>query len=236
MVAKGTMLGTSTVELLVRQMPPMLRERYREIGALLERGTAEDARVRYRVGIIVREIMATPDKYGRRAVHQVASALGRDDGTMYDHARIARTWSPGEFEAILARQSIRALPLSYSHFAVLSTLPSRALRDAWIERSLAEGLGARELRRLLASKKAGKPTRGAAGSTTRLKEVMHLTTRLLRLGSELRLEPLREPMSPTLRALLERTLERQRQLADLSKSNALRLERMLEEGTSALAG
>jgi signal transduction histidine kinase len=233
MVAKGSTLGTTTVEMLVGQMSPVLRERFREIGTLLEVGTAEDARVRYRVGVIVRDIMAKPDKYGRRAVHQIASALGRDDGTMYDHARIARTWSPGEFEAVLARLSIRSLPLSYSHFAALSTLPSRALRDAWIERALSEGLGARELRRLLATKKAAKTSRSGS-STRKLKEVIQLTGRLLRLGADLRLEPQHEPLTPALRALLERTLDRQRELADLSQSNALRLARMLSDAAAEL--
>ena len=133
------------------KMNEALRERYTAIGELLVNDNHDTALRWYKVGAVVAEIMADEKKYGQGAVLTLATALGNKPTRFYEAAKVARTWTLTEFNKVLRRPTCHRVPLSFSHFVLLSLAGKR--RDALIERALAEGLSIVELRKLIMSKK-----------------------------------------------------------------------------------
>jgi hypothetical protein len=129
----------------VKQMCPALREQYDSARRLLSSAASSDARARYRVGTIVAEIKKREDRYGTRAVTLLATALGRDETTLYRYATVAETWSESALADLLLKRMPCGEPLSWSHLLELAAIASPEHRERLIQEALNEGLSVRAL-------------------------------------------------------------------------------------------
>ena len=113
-------------------MTPALRNRCESIREVLAMVGPKDARLRYRIGLLVRKAQARPSIYGKRAVEQVGRCLGYGSKTLYHYAAVADGWAPKELNSVLAQRGTSNLPLRWSHIALLAPIaPTR--RDALIQ-------------------------------------------------------------------------------------------------------
>ena len=125
--------------------PVLLLKQVETLRKLLVPRKPADARVRYRIGAIVAELKARPDRYGERAVPLAAAALGEDQASLYRHARVAERWTPAEFEGLLGRTMAGGGAPSWSHLVLLATVEPKEARDRFFERMLLENWTVRQL-------------------------------------------------------------------------------------------
>jgi hypothetical protein len=128
-------------------MNASLRRQCDAIQKLLAEAAADEIDTRYRVGVIIRSVIDAEGTYGTRAVERVAAVLGRDAGSLYRYASVARTWPESEMRTLSRRPNCFGEPLSWSHWVELSRVPT-AWR-VWLERALAGNWSARRLAREL---------------------------------------------------------------------------------------
>lgn len=167
-----------TVRRAVEAMNPSLRGRYETIRSILA-ASAEDIVVRHRIGKVIAQIQNDPNKYGARAVTLVAAALGRDETSLYRCAHVATRWTSEDMARLAGRRNRRGELLSWSHLVRLSTVATKRVRDALLERVLAEALSVREIARLA----AGVQDARAGASTLRTRSIARLERRLRDAGS-----------------------------------------------------
>jgi hypothetical protein len=125
----------------------------RQCGAiqkLLAEAAVSEIDSRFKVGVIVRSILEAEGTYGERAVERVAEVLGREAGTLYRYASVARTWSEPEMRGLSRRPNSHGEPLSWSHWVELARAP--ATWRQWLERALAGSWPVRRLSRELDAK------------------------------------------------------------------------------------
>ena len=77
-------------------MTPALRSRCERICEALAEVGPKDARLRYRIGVLVNRVQASPSKYGRAAVEQLGQYLGYGSKTLYHYAVVASGWTRDE--------------------------------------------------------------------------------------------------------------------------------------------
>jgi hypothetical protein len=129
-------------------MTPALRSQCERICEALAEVGPKDARVRYRIGVLVNGAQARPAKYGTGAVEQLGRYLGYGSKTLYHYAAVASGWTRDELTAVLARRGTTNLPLRWSHIALLAPIePSR--REELIQAVLEKNLSPAGLKRLL---------------------------------------------------------------------------------------
>lgn len=99
-----------------------LENRLTEIRALLRSGRTHDARVRYKIGVIVHELESEKTKYGEQVVARLAKRLGGElsASSLYDAGRVAALWSEHDFLALIEREEPEGFTLSFSHFVILN--------------------------------------------------------------------------------------------------------------------
>lgn len=124
--------------------PAALSDRIETLRELL-RGGSLDSAGRYRVGTVVAELKAEPERYGHGAVQLAATTLAQDEASLYRHARVAERWNSSEFEALLARRMRDGSQPTWSHLVVLASIEPKARRQRLIERMLDENLSVRRL-------------------------------------------------------------------------------------------
>ncbi|WP_394832168.1 hypothetical protein LVJ94_37195 [Pendulispora rubella] len=122
-----------------------LRERYEELQTLLAEATGKDVRARYRIGRLIADVKGSEQRYGARAVKNLAAALGRDEATLYRFALVAEAWTASELETLLARKTPHGEPLSFSHLVELAQMSNKSERTEMLEYALAYGVSVREL-------------------------------------------------------------------------------------------
>ncbi|WP_394842729.1 hypothetical protein LZC95_37365 [Pendulispora brunnea] len=133
------------VRYAVDKMNIALRERYEELQTLLAEATGKDVRARYRIGRLIADVKGSEQRYGARAVKNLAAALGRDEATLYRFALVAEAWTESELETLLARKTPHGEPLSFSHLVELAQMASKSERTEMLEYALAYGVSVREL-------------------------------------------------------------------------------------------
>jgi len=126
-------------------MNTALRERYEELQKLLAEATGKDVRARYRIGRLIADVKVSEQRYGARAVKNLAMALGRDEATLYRFALVAEAWNDRELEVLLARKTPHGEPLSFSHLVELAQVSNKTARDEMLEFALNYGVSVREL-------------------------------------------------------------------------------------------
>jgi hypothetical protein len=133
-----------------------LRSRCERICEALAKVGPKDARLRYRIGVLVNGAQARPAKYGTGAVEQLGRYLGYGSKTLYHYAAVASGWARDELTAVLARRSTTNLPLRWSHIALLAPIePSK--RAEMIQTVLEKNLSPAGLKRLLRDERKRRP-------------------------------------------------------------------------------
>jgi hypothetical protein len=124
---------------------------------------------RHGIGKLVREVCSQEHKYGIGAVEQIAREIGYRDKWVYGCLQVAEAWSEREIQHILKqRDAKRFQQLSWSHLLKISQVHDPMQRNAWITRTLEEGLTVRELQSALHPEPAADDESAEeAGSTVR---------------------------------------------------------------------
>lgn len=79
---------------------------------------------RYDVGLEVQTLEADPDRYGAGAVRRIARAVGRNEDSLYDYAKLCDAWARPVFAAFAERPNRRGIPLPLSHFVRIARAPA----------------------------------------------------------------------------------------------------------------
>jgi hypothetical protein len=166
-VDRQTAGSAEVVARAVRRMTPELREQYQVVRKLLSTTTAADARTRYRVGVVVLEIKQSEDRYGTRAVALLASALCRNEATLYRYSAVAEAWTATEVEEILLQRMPGGEPISWCHLQEIAISP-REKRESLLRKTIAKGLSLRELTELARGERVKLPhVAGGSGERSR---------------------------------------------------------------------
>jgi len=224
------------VRQVVDQMNLALRERYVELKTLLAEATGKDVRARHRIGRLIADVKASEQRYGARAVKNLAAALGRDEATLYRFALVAEAWNERELEALLARRTPHGEPLSFSHLVELAQMASKADRVEMLEFALSYGVSVRELIEAIADtgkEEGSRPTDAVPSIDALLRRVASACDAVHRKieVSERLLSQLdrSDPKSRlTLDKLLSRAVSSQRAILEASARSIERLERARE--------
>jgi DUF1016 N-terminal domain len=140
-------------------MSNILFERYERIQPLLDKQRRSDAACKYEIGGHVVEVLANENAYGSGAAEKLAKALEVTRPTFDAYARVARTWTPKQFEALMKRRSQRRKrPLSFSHLIEISRFSDKADRKMWIDLVLKNEWSVRDLRKEMVKKLNETPT------------------------------------------------------------------------------
>jgi hypothetical protein len=139
----------------VDSLSPRLRPVYEAIRELFAGATQHEVRTRHRVGVLIAGVKTSREKYGARAVEQLAGALATNVHTLYRCAAVAECWTPSGLDAISHRRTPRGQPLSWSHLVLLAGIPSPRRRTELLDRALEQGLTVRQLAVLVESSSAG---------------------------------------------------------------------------------
>lgn len=142
---------------------PGLRPVYESIRKLLAGATRDEARSRHQIGVLIAGVKKAHDKYGARAVEQLASALGSSVHTLYRCAAVSECWAPAQIEALLRRTTLHGQPLSWSHLVLLAGVTSATRRTELVDKALEDALTVRELLVLVDSEGKDEVRRGGAG-------------------------------------------------------------------------
>jgi hypothetical protein len=129
----------------VEGLSPALRSVYEAIRGLLAGAARDEARSRHQVGVLIAGVKRERDKYGARAVEQLASALGSNVHTLYRCAGVCECWAPDELEVLRERTTAKGQPLSWSHLVLLSGVTSETRRAELVDKALQDALTVREL-------------------------------------------------------------------------------------------
>lgn len=137
-------------------MSASLRREFKRIQSLL-RSAPESVEVRHQVGLLVVAMRRDPERYGKQAVALVATALGRDEATLYRFAQVASRWTEADVAHWLARAKSKGHPLTWWHLVEASAVARKRERDDLVRRAIDEGLSVRAVSRLAA--RAGRSSR-----------------------------------------------------------------------------
>jgi hypothetical protein len=131
-------------------------DRAREtVRGLLAQVSRDESRTRHRIGVQLREVSASVETYGERAIERLAEELEVGTATLYRCILVAEAWSEIELKALTARTNRRGEPLTWSHLAALAKVPGERARGRWVERCLDAGWTARELAQHLVGERDG---------------------------------------------------------------------------------
>lgn len=153
-------------------MNASLRREFKRIESLL-RSAPESVEVRHKVGRLVVAMKRDPERYGKQAVALVATALGRDEATLYRFAQVATRWTEDEVAQLVARAKAKSQPLTWWHFVEASAVSRKRDRDELIRRAVDEGLSVRAVARL-----AARSGRAARTTGQLVREAESLTRRI----------------------------------------------------------
>jgi hypothetical protein len=208
-------------------LSPRLRPVYESIRELLAGATRDDARSRHQIGGLIGDVKKAQDKYGARAVEQLASALGTNVHTLYRCAAVSECWSPTQLEALLRRTTPQGQPLSWSHLVLLASVTSRCRRTELIDKALEGSLTVRELLVLVDAVGKGEAYRGGNGLVV-LHRVVRTSERWSHAAATMLDELLAELECTSSDAggpaeLIERAIAAQEQLQGIVQKQLLRL-------------
>jgi hypothetical protein len=206
---------------------PGLRSVYESIRKLLACAARDDARSRHQIGVLIGTVKKAADKYGARAVEQLASALGSNVHTLYRCAAVSECWSPTQLEALLRRTTPQGQPLSWSHLVLLAGVTASKRRAELVDKALEDALTVRELLILVDTGGPPDARRGGAGLVA-LHRVVRASERWSHAAATMHEELLAELEGTSSDAgkpaeLIERAIAAQEQLQGIVTKQLLRL-------------
>jgi hypothetical protein len=201
--------------------------RRNELKELLAGLAVGDFDKRYRIGVIVLDIMNTKAVYGDRAVERVALSLGQGKRTLYDCGSVAEKWSKSQMDIMRGDLNCHGIPLKWSHYVVLTPIEDVHERETWRKRALEGGWLTKELREEI-------PKRRKNGKATTHHADAKDTTEAAVLAAQKNVERLRSGLACVgpLLDRLDRDPERKREL----KEGLVRLAESSFRISSAQAG
>ncbi len=119
-----------------------------EIREALCTAETRDVTQRYKIGVLVHDLMSQPDRYGTGAVETVAETVGCTAAHLYGHAGVVRCWpTAAKFEEVAkVRTTKRKMSLTFTHFAVLATVTADDTRETLRQACLTNDYSVRELK------------------------------------------------------------------------------------------
>jgi hypothetical protein len=134
-----------------------LKEKCESIRKMMCSADTRDAGLHYNIGAQVKQAMDDCDKYGKAAVEYIASKVGCTAVNLYDHARVARTWTPAEkFEELSKLPTKWRTRLTFTHFVILAKVTDSTAREDFMKKAREEGYSVRELEDAVKGVKKGK--------------------------------------------------------------------------------
>jgi hypothetical protein len=124
------------------------------------RGGPKDTKARYQLGALVKAAQDDPDKYGKRAVQQLATTLGYDKATLSRDRQIADHWSLKELSDLLRQKGVTGTPIGFTHLMEIARVKGKRRRQTCVEAVLGEGLSLRALKRRIGGEAAQKARHG----------------------------------------------------------------------------
>ncbi|WP_170229371.1 DUF1016 N-terminal domain-containing protein [Polyangium fumosum] len=198
------------------EMAPELRERCDKVRKALAKAGPQDTRARYQLGELVKDAMTDEEKYGKKAVAQIAVSLGYDEKTLYRYAQVAKAWSLDELNELLKRSSKTDIPIGFSHLLEIAGIDDKRKRKKYVNQVLKEGLSVRELKvRITAERVASgeEPEIDTPKTLSGMRSASKNWLGRVRDWEERLLPALNEaPPPPEVRAKFEEMLEQQREL------------------------
>ena len=162
----------------IGKMPQYVLQAYNKIKESLSEATKNDARARYDIALLIKQVWDKDCGYGKRAMSQLAAAIGWNTATIYRYKDIAEHFSRDEFERLLERDGKYGRPLSWRHFFELLKVGQGEERQKLLDAVIDDGLSARQLGKLISTsqskrprakpKKSGNPPREAIQELTTL--------------------------------------------------------------------
>ncbi|MDC0743210.1 DUF1016 N-terminal domain-containing protein [Polyangium mundeleinium] len=199
------------------EMAPELRDRCDKVRKALVKAGPQDTRARYQLGELVKDAKTDEEKYGKKAVAQIAVSLGYDEKTLYRYALVAKAWSLDELNELLKQSSLKTgMPIGFSHLLEIAGIDDKRKRRKYVNQVLKEGLSVRELKvRITAERVAAgeEPEIDTAKTLSGMRSASKNWLGRVRDWEE-RLLPALDgaPPTPEVRAKFEEMLEQQREL------------------------
>ena len=245
-VAKG--LDTAATAATTKATPesgltPELRPVYESIRRMLAGATRDDARSRHQIGVLIADVKRSSQKYGARAVEQLAVALGTNVHTLYRCAAVAECWSAEALEALLGMTTVHGQPLSWTHLVLLAGVTSVRRRTELLDKALKDALTVRQLLVLVDGATSKGDVRGSGGRLEVLSRVVRTAERWSHAAAAMHEEVLAELDGASSDEgappeLLERAIAAQERLREIVQKSVrdLRAERVrFDRRRSALA-
>lgn len=154
---------TSTKIRSATQQGTELETKCVEIREALCTAETRDTTQRYRVGVLVHDLMSQSDRYGTGAVETVAETVGCTAANLYGYASVVRCWaSQAKFEEVAkACTAKRKMRLTFTHFTILAAVEADDTREALRQACLENDYSVRELKAEVArsAPKVAKPNK-----------------------------------------------------------------------------
>ncbi len=200
---------------------------------MLAEATGKDVRARYRIGRLIADVKLSEQRYGARAVKNLAAALGRDEATLYRFALVAEAWNEQELEILLERKTPHGEPLSFSHLVELAQVSNKTTRQEMLEFALCYGVSVRELIDAIADTGSQRSDRGADGVPSidsllrRVATTCDAVQRKIEISERLlsQLERTDHKSNVPLEELIARAVSSQRAILEASTRSIEKLER-----------
>jgi hypothetical protein len=130
-------------------------EAFETVRSLVSQVERDEIKTRYRVGLLLREVVASVEIYGERAVERLAERLEVGADTLYRCITVAETWSESELHALASRTNCFGERFTWSHLATLAKIPGDGMRGRWTDRCLEAGWTTQELAQHLVGEHQG---------------------------------------------------------------------------------
>ncbi|WP_394822128.1 hypothetical protein [Pendulispora albinea] len=202
---------------------------------MLAEATGKDVRARYRIGRLIKDVKGSEQRYGARAVKNLAAALGRDEATLYRFALVAEAWTEEDLDVLLARKTPHGEPLSFSHLVELAQIQDKNRRSEMLEFALSYGASVRELIDAIADPGAERTDNNGADPAPSIDSLLRRVAstcdavqRKIEISERLlsQLERSTDPKSTnSIDELLSRAVSSQRAILEASTRSIERLER-----------
>jgi len=165
-------------------MSAALRKVYADLQKRFGSLSKNDIMARYEIGRRIDNVLTDEKKYGANAANQLAAALGKSEGEIYNLKNVSVTWSREDLQELLEIRNAKNNELTFTHLRALASIRTAKTRKRFYNTWLKEGLTTRELDNAIQTELGQRSAGGRAGSAPRspsagLTQLHKLVNRLL---------------------------------------------------------
>jgi hypothetical protein len=148
-------IALNRVHAILRESPPVLREKLAWITSTLADDWHRSIEIRYQIAVVIRDIFDDVTEnngsvYGAKAVQAIKDTFGWDDGVIYRAINVANAFTPEKIEEITQMRLPGGNPLTYSHVVELSRVEDDGQREKFFKQTVKEGWTTRKLANVVA--------------------------------------------------------------------------------------